>query len=235
MSTLQTKNLNFKYGLSGFGIDNINLQIPENSIYGLIGPNGNGKSTTIKTCLDLLEKDSGEVLFFDKNFDTNREVILQQVGCLLDQEGFYPQLNARDNLEIIRLIKNLPKQDLDNIFKLLELDKFGNKKVKSYSTGMKQKLAIAMAIIGNPKLIILDEPMNGLDPEVVVQMRNLLLDLNKQGSTIIISSHILSELEKIVTDVGIIKNGKLLLQGKIEDITGNHKFSLEEIYLKTIA
>jgi len=234
MSNPQHKNPNFKYGLSGFGIDNINLEVPENSIYGLIGPNGNGKSTTIKTCLDLLEKDSGEVLFFDKNFDTNREAILQQVGCLLDSEGFYPQLNARDNLEIIRLIKNLPKQDLDNVFKILELDKFQNKKVKSYSTGMKQKLAIAMAIIGNPKLIVLDEPMNGLDPEVVVQMRNLFLEMHKKGATLIISSHILSELEKIVIHVGVIKNGKLLLQGKIEEITNNHQFSLEEIYLKTI-
>ena len=235
MFALQTKNLNFKYGISGFGIDNINLQIPESSIYGLIGPNGNGKSTTIKTCLDLLEKDSGEVLFFDKNFDTNREAILQEVGCLLDSEGFYPDLSARDNLEIIRLIKNLPKMEVNKVFEILELEKFGNKKTGSYSTGMKQKLGIAMAILGDPKLVILDEPMNGLDPEVVVSIRKLFLEIQKKGATMIISSHILSELEKIVTDIGIIKNGKLLLQGKIEDITENHKFSLEEIYLKTIA
>lgn len=215
---VDTKNLNFSYSKTKKDIDNMELQVPKGSIYGFLGPNGSGKSTTIRLLLGLLRKHSGTVSLFGEPF--NRETrlhVLDRVGALIENPSLYEHLNAVDNL---RIAANYRRDiSLDRIYEVLEIVKLTHtkkKKIKEYSLGMKQRLGLAISLLSNPELIILDEPTNGLDPKGIIEMRALIKDLNETyGTTILISSHLLSEIERTCTHVGIIRDGKMLYQNSV--------------------
>lgn len=189
-------------------IENINLKVEQGDIYGFIGRNGAGKSTTLKIISKLFKQTSGKVLIFNK---PNTDVLLNnEVGVLIEDVGYYPNMTAYENLKAKSYLIGLKNdKNIKSVMSTVRLEN-SNKKVKDFSLGMKQRLGIAMAMLGNPKILILDEPVNSLDAEGIVEMREIFKDLNKQGITLLISSHILGELEKIVTKIGIIKNGVLI-------------------------
>lgn len=203
-------------------VDNVNLKIKEGEIYGFLGPNGAGKSTTIKMLLGLISANSGEVYIFGKSIKENREEILKNIGALVESPSYYGHLTAYENLDILKRMLKLNKEEIEEKLKLVNLWEERNKKVNEFSLGMKQRLGIAQALMGNPKLLILDEPTNGLDPAGIIEIRNLIRYLAKEKKiTIIISSHILNEIELVATEVGVINKGKLLYQGSLEDLKKN--------------
>ena len=178
-----------------------------------------GKSTTIKMILGLIKPTSGEIQVFGQSIEKDRENILRNVGALVESPSYYGHLTAYENLDILRRILKLDKNEIIEKLKLVNLYEAKDKKVKEFSLGMKQRLGIAQALMGNPKLLILDEPTNGLDPAGIIEIRNLIKKLAKEKKmTIIISSHILSEIELIVTQVGVINKGKLLYQGSLNEL-----------------
>ncbi|MPQ42946.1 ABC transporter ATP-binding protein [Clostridium tarantellae] len=200
-------------------VDSINLNIKKERIYGFLGPNGAGKSTTLKMLLGLIKPTSGEGRIFSKDINKNREEILSNIGALIESPSYYAHLTAYENLEIIRRVLKIEKESIEEALKLVNLWEVRNKKVKEFSLGMKQRLGIAQALIGNPKLLILDEPTNGLDPAGIIEMRELIKSLpKKKGITVIISSHILSEIELIASEVGVINKGKLIYEGTLEEL-----------------
>ena len=203
-------------------VDNVDLRVREGEVYGFLGPNGAGKSTTIKMILGLIKPNSGEINVFGKSIDKNREDILKDIGALVENPSYYGHLTAYENLDILRRILNLKKEEIEDKLSLVGLWNVRNKKVKEFSLGMKQRLGIAEALMGDPKLLILDEPTNGLDPAGIIEIRYLIKKLvDEKNITIIISSHILSEIELIATEVAVINKGKLLYQGSLEDLKKN--------------
>jgi ABC-2 type transport system ATP-binding protein len=218
---VETKNL-VKVFNKVKSVDNVNLKIKEGEIYGFLGPNGAGKSTTIKMLLGLIRSNSGEVYIFGKSIKENREEILKNIGALVESPSYYGHLTAYENLDILKRMLKLNKEEIEEKLKLVNLWEDRNKKVNEFSLGMKQRLGIAQALMGNPKLLILDEPTNGLDPAGIIEIRNLIRYLAKEKKiTIIISSHILNEIELVATEVGVINKGKLLYQGSLEDLKKN--------------
>lgn len=200
-------------------VDNINLKIEEGKIYGFLGPNGAGKSTTLKMLLGLVKPTKGQVKILDMDISKNREDILSKIGALIESPSYYGHLTAYENLEILRRVLKLEKNSIEEVLKTVKLWEVRNKKVKEFSLGMKQRLGIAEALIGNPKLLILDEPTNGLDPAGILEVRDLIKSFSKEkGITVIISSHILSEIELIADNVGVINKGRLIYQGKLEKL-----------------
>ncbi len=215
---VDTKSLNFSYNNAKKDIENLELKVPKGSIYGFLGPNGSGKSTTIRLLLGLLKKSSGTVVLFGETFNgKNRLDILDKIGALIENPSLYDHLNAIENLRIAANYRqNISPSRIHEVLEIVNLMHAKNKKIKEYSLGMKQRLGLAISLLSNPKLIILDEPTNGLDPKGIIEMRTLIKDLNKKyGTTIFISSHLLSEIEKTCTHVGIIRNGKMLYQDTV--------------------
>ncbi|MGZ3921001.1 MAG: ABC transporter ATP-binding protein, partial [Flavisolibacter sp.] len=183
------------------------------------GPNGAGKTTTIRLLLGLLKDGSGSIHLFGKTLSKNRIEILSRTGALIELPSLYEHLSGFDNLEITRRLKKAGKEKVDEVMEIVRLTEAADKKVKAYSLGMKQRLGIALALLGQPDLLILDEPVNGLDPNGMMEMRELLKTINrKYNITIFLSSHLISEIEKIVTHVGIINMGKLLFQGSVGEL-----------------
>lgn len=216
---VKTQKLNFSYTKTRKDIEGLDLEVPKGSVYGFLGPNGSGKSTTIRLILRLLKKQSGKVALFGENFDAkSRLKSLNKVGALIENPSLYEHLNAVDNLRIAaNYRKNISHERIDEVLEIVKLTYAKTKKVKAYSLGMKQRLGLAISLLSNPELIILDEPTNGLDPKGIIEMRALIKDLNeKYGTTIFISSHLLSEIEKTCTHVGIIRNGKMLFQDTVK-------------------
>ncbi|MDZ5254039.1 ABC transporter ATP-binding protein [Clostridium sp. LIBA-8841] len=214
-------------------IDNINLKIEEEKIYGFLGSNGAGKSTTLKILLGLVKATKGQVKILNMDINKNREEILSQIGALVESPSYYGHLTAYENLDIVRRVLKLEKKSIEEVLKTVRLWDVRNKKVREFSLGMKQRLGIAEALIGNPKLLILDEPTNGLDPAGILEIRELIKSLPKEkGITVIISSHILSEIELIADNVGVINKGKLIYQGTLEKLkekgTDNVVLGLED-------
>ena len=204
-------------------VQGIDLRVKRGTIYGFLGPNGAGKSTTIRMLLGLIKPTSGKVKVLGKNIESEREEILKNVGALVETPSYYGHLTAYENLELTRKILKLDKQEIDKVLDFVKLSEVRNKKVKEFSLGMKQRLGIAQALMGNPELIILDEPTNGLDPSGIHEIRDLIKSLPKEkGTTVIVSSHILSEIELMADEVGIIKKGELLYQGTIENLRENN-------------
>ena len=200
-------------------VNEIDLKIKSGKIYGFLGPNGAGKSTTIRMLLGLIKPTQGEVKIFNKDINTCREEILRDIGALVESPSYYGHLTAYENLELIRRILKLDKSSIEEVLKLVSLWDVKNKKIKEFSLGMKQRLGIAQALIGNPKLLILDEPTNGLDPAGIIEVRELIKTLpEKKGITVIISSHILSEIELMANEVGVINKGELIYQGTLEEL-----------------
>ena len=212
---LKTYNITKKYG-EQLAVDNVNMTIKKGDIYGFIGQNGAGKTTLIRLITGLIHKSGGEIELLGANGENELNKARTMVGSLIETPSFYTNMTARENLEVSRLVRNIPgKKCIDEVLELVGLKDVEKKKVKNFSLGMRQRLGIANALMGNPKLLILDEPINGLDPMGIVEIRELLKKINKEKDmTILISSHILSELSELATTYGIISNGKL-----IEEIT----------------
>jgi ABC-2 type transport system ATP-binding protein len=218
MRALETSKLSHRFAdhdvLSG-----VDMQVPPGSIYGFLGPNGAGKTTTLRLILGLLTTQRGEVRIFGKRFGQDRISILRNVGSIIESPSLYDHLTAVENLSVLQLIHRCPARRIDEVLALVGLQNTGKKRAKDFSLGMRQRLAIAGALLHRPSLIVLDEPTNGLDPNGIIDIRNLLIELNREhGCTILVSSHLLSEIERLATHVGILGKGKLLFQGTIEEL-----------------
>jgi len=216
---IKTTNLDFSFSSGVKTLDHVNLEVLPGSIYGFLGPNGAGKTTTLRLLLGLLRNQHGSIELFGKQFGVNRIEILKKLGSLIEQPSLYLHLTAKENLEIYRLIYRCDKSRIQEVLKIVGLENTGRKKAKQFSLGMKQRLSIAIAILHQPELLILDEPTNGLDPNGIIEVRELLKKLNKeQNTTVIVSSHILNEVERMATHVGIIHKGKMLFQGTLHEL-----------------
>tara|TARA_R110002073_G_scaffold89852_6_gene212482 strand:+ start:2382 stop:3299 length:918 start_codon:yes stop_codon:yes gene_type:complete len=217
---VQTDNVCFSYSKTKKDIDNLSLQIPEGSVYGFLGPNGSGKTTTIRLLLGLLKKEKGEISLLGKSFQKNRITCLNEVGALIENPSLYEHLNAVENLKVAaNYRRGISKERIDEVLEIVKLSHAKKKKVKAFSLGMKQRLGLAISLLSKPKLLILDEPTNGLDPKGIIEMRQLIKDLNQNyGTTIFISSHLLSEIEKTCTHVGIINDGKIIFQDTVKTL-----------------
>lgn len=219
MYSVETDQLTYRFANAEPVVRNIRLQVPTGSIYGFLGQNGAGKTTTLRLVLGLLTKQQGSITLFEKSFAENRLKILRDVGSLIESPSLYGHLTAVENLTIYQKIHQLPQKRIQEVLALVGLSDTGKKKAGQFSLGMKQRLGIAIALLNNPSLLILDEPTNGLDPSGIIEMRELLKKLHKeQGMTILISSHLLAEIEKLATHVGIIHQGQLIFQGTLGDL-----------------
>lgn len=226
MNCIEIENLTFSFSEKEIVLNNVNLQVPQGAIYGFLGSNGAGKTTTLRLILGLLEKQQGSIKVFGKDFKQNRVEILRNIGSLIESPSLYSHLNAKENLNLLQVIYQCPKSRIQEVLKLVNLTDTGKKKVGSFSLGMKQRLAIAVALLHSPQLLILDEPTNGLDPNGIIEIRELLKKLNEEHNiSIIISSHLLSEIEKLVTHIGIISKGNLIFEGKLEELHSKQKSS----------
>lgn len=207
-------------------VNNVSITVRENSIYGLLGPNGAGKSTTLKMITGMLRPTSGKVLF--NGHEWNRKD-LEQIGALIETPPLYENLSAVENLEVRAKLLNIPKTRIDKVLKMVDLQNTGRKKAGQFSMGMKQRLGIAIALLNSPKLLILDEPTNGLDPIGIQELRSLIRSFPSQGITVILSSHILSEVQLIADDIGIISNGILGYEGQM-----NKDEDLENLFIEVV-
>ncbi len=229
MNLIETKDLCKRYG-QNLVIDHVNMHVPENAIYGFVGENGSGKTTIMRLLTGLAEPTSGSfTLFGVGNKDRNIHNVKKQVSAIVEVPSFIPSLTAFQNMKYLELYQGVKLTDEQRmeLLKKVHLDHVANKKAKTYSLGMRQRLAIALALVSKPKLMFLDEPMNGLDPEGIAELRELLIELNqKEGLTILISSHILSELEKIATCYGFISHGHLLEEISYDELQNRCKKSL---------
>ena len=212
---IETVGLNYNFGAQAV-VKNLSLQVPKGSIYGFLGPNGAGKTTTIKILLNLLQSPADQVFIFGKEINSNRIASLKQMGSLVEQPAIYGHLTGKENLLNRCILLGIKKSKCAEMLSLVGLTDAANKKAGKYSLGMKQRLGIALALISDPELLLLDEPTNGLDPNGIIEIRNLMIDLTaKHGKTILVSSHLLAEIERTATHVGIINKGELLFQGTI--------------------
>lgn len=212
---IETVGLNYNFGAQTV-VKNLSLQVPKGSIYGFLGPNGAGKTTTIKILLNLLQSPADQVFIFGKEINSNRIASLKRMGSLVEQPAIYGHLTGKENLLNRCILLGIKKSKCAEMLSLVGLTDAANKKAGKYSLGMKQRLGIALALISDPELLLLDEPTNGLDPNGIIEIRNLMIDLTaKHGKTILVSSHLLAEIEKTATHVGIINKGELLFQGTI--------------------
>ncbi|MBR6404449.1 MAG: ABC transporter ATP-binding protein [Eubacterium sp.] len=229
---VETYDLCKKSG-SKYRVKDLNLCVPRGVTYGFLGPNGAGKTTTMKLLLGLIHPDGGSIEVLGKPMNArNRFEINSRIGSLIENPGFYGHLTAQENLEIIAKYKNLGVKDIKEVLDIVHLLDRKDDKVKKYSLGMKQRLGIAMALIGKPELIILDEPSNGLDPAGINEIRNLIKSIPKiYGATVIISSHLLSEVEQMADYVGIIDKGQLIYQGPQSELEIGDA-SLEDVFLE---
>lgn len=226
---ISIKDLNFGYKKNTLLLQNINLEVPTASIFGFIGHNGAGKTTTMRILLGLLQPQSGSVSIFGKTLLQNREDIFTRVGSLIESPSIYQNLSGYDNLKIACRYLNIPFSKIDEVLEMVHLLKDAKKIAKKYSTGMKQRLGLAMALLREPELLVLDEPTNGLDPVGMMEFRELMIELNQAGKTIFLSSHLLTEVEKMATHIGIIQNGNFLFQGTMKDLNKLRNTNLEVI------
>ena len=221
---VETVNLTHKFSEAETVLNLVNLRVPQDSIYGFLGPNGAGKTTTLKLILGLLRKQHGEIYVFGKPFKENRVETLRRVGSMIESPSIYGHLTAAENLQILQKVYGCPKERIREVLDLVGLARTGRKRAGQFSLGMKQRLGIALALLHSPSLLILDEPTNGLDPNGILEIRELLQVLNRErGVTILISSHLLPEIEKLVTHVGIINRGKILFQGTLAELMNRRR------------
>ena len=227
MSTyiLRTKNLCKKFK-NQLAVNNVSISVEENSVYGLLGPNGAGKSTTLKMITGMLRPTSGEIIF--EGHPWHRKDLLN-IGALIESPPLYENLTARENLKVRTTLFGLPDSGIDEVLKIVDLTDTGKKRSGQFSMGMKQRLGIAIAILNNPKLLILDEPTNGLDPLGIQELRELIRSFPSRGITVILSSHYLSEVEQIADHIGIIAGGVLGYEDKI-----NHGQDLEKLFMEVV-
>lgn len=237
---IETKGLSKRYK-GRYAVSNLNLKIARGDIYGFLGPNGAGKTTTIRMLLGLIKPSNGSVHIFGKPLNKEKLSILRRIGSLVEYPSYYGHLSAIDNLEAIRRIIGAPTARITEVLDIVGLAKEARRPVKGFSLGMKQRLGIASALLGNPELLMLDEPTNGLDPSGILEIRELIKQMPKQhGITVLISSHLLSEVELTAGTVGIIRQGELVFQDTIENLHQQAKGSFllgvsePELALKTL-
>lgn len=226
-TVIETKGLCKAYGKQ-LAVDHIQLHVPQGCVYGFIGPNGAGKSTTMKMLLGLIHPSAGQVFLLGQELtEKNRLALLRQTGSLIESPSGYLHLTAQENLRIVADLKGVSHKDIARVLDIVHLTSDRNRKVGQYSLGMKQRLGIAMALLGNPRLLILDEPTNGLDPAGIQEMRALLADMPAAtGTTILVSSHLLGEMEQLVEQVGIINQGKMLFEGPLRELQRHSRGTL---------
>ena len=222
MQTILTlNNLTKKFG-SLTAVDNLSLKINKGFVYGILGPNGSGKSTTLGMLLNIVNKTAGNYHWFDGSGTTHRA--LKKVGAIIERPNFYPYMTARQNLDLVCKIKNVPNHKINEKLKIAGLLNRSDYKFSTFSLGMKQRLAIASALLNDPEILILDEPTNGLDPQGIHQIREIIKKIAANGTTILLASHLLDEVEKVCSHVLILREGKSLYSGSVENMIASHGF-----------
>ncbi|HJC73136.1 MAG TPA: ABC transporter ATP-binding protein [Candidatus Ruthenibacterium merdavium] len=231
MNIIQTSDLCKQYG-GALRVSHLNLSVAEGSVYGFLGPNGAGKSTTLKMILGLVRPTAGSIEVLGKPMDSaNRLAVLRQVGSLIESPSYYGHLTGEENLRIVQTLRGVPEKNIREVLQIVRLDGQRGKKAAHYSLGMKQRLGLAAALLGYPKLLILDEPTNGLDPAGIQEMRELICDLPRRfGMTVVVSSHLLSEIDQMADHVAIIREGELVFQDTLETL---HSRSCRHLAMKT--
>jgi ABC-2 type transport system ATP-binding protein len=219
-NVLSVKNLTKKF--NHLAVNNISFDVEKGNVYGLLGPNGSGKSTTFGMLLTTINPTSGDWYWFGEKGTTTDT--LKKIGAIIEQPNFYPYLSAEKNLKIVAEIKNVPFSKIDEVLEVVGLLDRKKDPFKNYSLGMKQRLAIGSAMLNSPEVLILDEPTNGLDPEGIIQIREIISNIAKTGTTIIIASHLLDEIEKICSHVIVLKNGTSLYSGSVEGMSNSKGF-----------
>ena len=225
---LQTENLTKSFGNRKV-VDALNIEVPEGAVYGFLGPNGSGKSTTIRMMTALISPDEGDVFIQGKSVKSFGNKALSQVGALIERADFYQHLSGETNLGMLARMDGTNFSRIQYVLDKTGLRIRGKDKVKTYSQGMKQRLGIAQALLSEPKLLILDEPTNGLDPQGMKEVRELIQELSSEGVTIFISSHLLDEVQKVCSHVAMIRLGKLMTTGKVSDLLTSQGFMITEV------
>ena len=218
---LSLKNLDKKYG-SVHAVNNLSFDIKKGNIYGILGPNGSGKSTTLGIILNVVNKSSGDFSWFNGTLSTHEA--LKKVGAIIERPNFYPYMTAVQNLKLICKIKEISAEIIDEKLKTVNLYERKNSKFSTFSLGMKQRLAIASALLNDPEILILDEPTNGLDPQGIHEIRQIITEIASKGTTILLASHLLDEVEKICSHVIVIRNGIKLYSGSVDEMTASKGF-----------
>ena len=227
MNIIETNDLCKQYG-NALRVAHLDLDVPEGSVYGFLGPNGAGKSTTLKMILGLVRPTAGDIRVLGKKMDGgNRLAVLRQVGSLIESPSYYGHLTGEENLRIVQTLRGVPEKNIREVLQIVRLDDQRGKKVAHYSLGMKQRLGLAAALLGYPKLLILDEPTNGLDPAGIQEMRQLICGLPERfGMTVVVSSHLLSEIDQMADHVAIIREGELVFQDTLKALHGRSRHHL---------
>lgn len=218
---LSIKNLHKRYGKI-HAVNNVSLEIHKGNVYGILGPNGSGKSTTLGIVLNVVNKTSGEYSWFDGNIQTHEA--LKKVGAIIERPNFYPYMSAKENLELVCKIKNIDYSKVNEKLEVVGLIDRKDSKFKTFSLGMKQRLAIASALLNDPEILILDEPTNGLDPQGIHQIRDIIRLIASQGTTILLASHLLDEVEKVCSHVLVLRFGKILYSGTVDGMSNQGGF-----------
>ncbi|MBM6500488.1 ABC transporter ATP-binding protein [Flavobacterium macrobrachii] len=220
-SILSIKNLHKKYG-KVHAVNDVSLDIYKGNVYGILGPNGSGKSTTLGIVLNVVNKTSGEYYWFGGKLETHDA--LKKVGAIIERPNFYPYMTAKENLELVCRIKGVNSEKVDEKLEIVGLIDRKNSKFKTFSLGMKQRLAIASALLNDPEILILDEPTNGLDPQGIHQVRDIIRLIASQGTTILLASHLLDEVEKVCSHVLVLRFGKILYNGKVDEMVNHNAY-----------
>jgi lantibiotic transport system ATP-binding protein len=228
---IETRDLSWSFGHKRKVVNDLSLKVPEGSIYGFLGPNGAGKTTTIRLLTGMLLTDTDNIFINGKSLQKSIPEIFQSIGTLIETPSLYLHLTAKENLRVITTLRKLDRKRIDEVLKLVGLQGVANRKVKEFSLGMKQRLGIAMSLLPDPRLLILDEPANGLDPTGIIEIRELLKRLNaEQGKTIFVSSHLLAEIEKTCTHLGVIHKGVLRYEGTLKEMQQSAQSSGEVVF-----
>ncbi len=219
---LSIRNLNKIYNKYVHAVNNVSLDIQKGNVYGILGPNGSGKSTTLGIVLNVVNKTSGEYSWFGGKVETHEA--LKKVGAIIERPNFYPYMTAEENLQLVCKIKGINYAKIQEKLELVGLNDRKDSKFRTFSLGMKQRLAIASALLNDPEILILDEPTNGLDPQGIHQIRDIIKIIASQGTTILLASHLLDEVEKVCSHVLVLRKGQVLYSGKVDEMSKNEHF-----------
>ena len=231
MPILKTHDLVHSFSNEEIVLNGISLNVEQSSIYGFLGPNGAGKTTTLRLVLGLLKVQQGSIEIFGEDFEKNRVKSLGRIGSMIESPSIYSHLTAEENLRVLQKIYQCSRGRIGEVLELVGLAHTRRKKAGEFSLGMKQRLSIAIALLNSPSLLILDEPTNGLDPNGIIEVRELLRNLNREsGITIVISSHLLSEIDKLVSHIGIINKGEMMFQGTLDELKEKQQQSLSVVF-----